>query len=148
MRFSLKRLLVVITSLAVILSAVLLIRAAWNPRAVVNIDHPNGTKLLVTQEYGVASEPFVTEIFFDDGDGNWRWYYFDHEDEYWGSVNTQIEGNRIRVSSEHRKILFDTKTGECTITNSQGKTWTSYKSESIGRIPPTINREDKRNYRQ
>jgi hypothetical protein len=52
-------------------------------RVIVKVDHPKGTRLCVIQQFNDFSpELFTTSISFDDGDGNWRWYYFDHEDSY------------------------------------------------------------------
>jgi hypothetical protein len=137
-QFGLKLLLMLVTIFCASLSVASVIRSAIEPRAVVSVDHPNGTRLLVTQEFSVISEPFVTEIFFDDGDGNWRWYYYDHEDTYWGSADYEIAGSEIHISSGKRKIQIDTLTGECTVSNVDGQTRTHGKSTKMDSLPPTL----------
>ncbi|MFK8112381.1 MAG: hypothetical protein AB8B91_09270 [Rubripirellula sp.] len=133
-RFSIKSLLIVIAITAASLSSTSLIRNAIQPRVVACTSHPSGARLMVTQEWG--GEPFDTSIFFDDGDGNWRWYYYDHEDWYWGSAECQIVGDAIRVSSTHRSIVINTQTGECSRARPDGRDWTTAKSNRASRRPP------------
>ena len=66
------------------------------------------------QYFNYQPELFTTSIYFDDGDGEWRWYYFDHQDSYWGGAEVEIADSEIRVTSKYRNIEFDTSTGECT----------------------------------
>jgi hypothetical protein len=68
-------------------------------RVIVKVDHPKGTRLCVIQQFNDFSpELFTTSISFDDGDGNWRWYYFDHEDSYWNSITVCLENRLARLS--------------------------------------------------
>lgn len=134
LRFSTSSLLILVAIVATALSATSIIWAAIQPRVVVCVRHPNGARLLVTQDW--RGEPFDTSIFFDDGRGSWRWYYFEHEDWYWGNADSSIAGNEIRVSSGGRSVTIDTLTGRCRRTRRDGRDWTTDKSTRTSRIPP------------
>ena len=83
MRYNIKFLLIITTIIAVSLAVIMSVRFAMQTRVIVKVDHPKGTRLCVIQQFNDFSpELFTTSISFDDGDGNWRWYYFDHEDSY------------------------------------------------------------------
>ena len=121
------------------LSVALVVRAAVELRVVASVDHPSGSHLWVTPKYGVISEPFVTEIFFDDGDGNWRWNYYDHEDSYWGSADCEVIGSEIHVKSPgNRSIQIDAFTDECSVWNAQGRTRCYGKSTRTDARPPAL----------
>ena len=78
-----------------------------------------------------------TEIFFDQGDGKWRWYYYDHEDSYWGSASYEITGSQIDITSlGNRRILFDTATGDCRWTNASGRSRETDRSTRTEVEPP------------
>ncbi|GAB5402960.1 MAG: hypothetical protein Aurels2KO_11910 [Aureliella sp.] len=114
------------------------LRSAMEPHVVADVAHPNGSRLLVTQKYGFISEPFVTEIFFDDGDGRWRWYYYDHEDSYWHSAEYRIVGTEIRLSSPgNRRVQMDTANGQCLVSGVDGRTRAHAKSTRFDVSPPT-----------
>jgi hypothetical protein len=121
-----------------ILSAAIVIRTAIEPRFVVNIDHPNGTRFRVVQEFQYNGEMFDTSIYFDDGNGQWRWYYYDHDDGYWGSAETKIDGSIINVFANKRSIKFDTETGECTVTQLEGGRRNQQKSSKFRTLPPEL----------
>ena len=101
---------------------------------IVSVDHPNGTRLRVTQQFNHQPELFTTSIHFDDGDGRWRWYYFDHQDFYWGSADAEIAGDRILVTARDRRIDFDTSTGRCSVMH-EGRRRDHEKSEEFVALP-------------
>jgi hypothetical protein len=134
LRYNIKTLLILTAIIASVLSAILIVDGAIQTRAIVNVDHPNGPRLRVIQYFNYQPELFTTSIYFDDGDGEWRWYYFDHEDSYWGGADVEIADNEIRVTSKYRNIEFDTSTGECTTFRS-GKRRFHEKSDTIKSLP-------------
>ena len=134
MRYNIKTLLILTAIIASVLSVILIVIGAIQTRAIVNVDHPNGTRLRVIQYFNYQPELFTTSIFFDDGDGNWRWYYFDHQDSYWGSAEIEIADNEISVTSKYRNLEFDTSTGECTTFHS-GRRRFHEKSDTIKSLP-------------
>lgn len=121
-----------------ILSIAVAIRSAIETRFVVNIDHPNGTRFRVVQKFEYSGDLFNTSIYFDDGDGQWRWYYYDHEDWYWGRAETNIDRSIIYVSANKRNVIFDTETGECTVSQLDGDSRHHRKSNRIKTLPPEL----------
>ena len=138
MRFKTRHLLLLTAIISVILSVAVAIQSAIKTRLVVNIDHPNGTRLRVVQKFEYSGDLFDTSIYFDDGDGQWRWYYYDHEDWFWGSADTNINGSVIAVSADKRSIVFDTKTGECTVSQLDGDIRIQEKSDVIRTLPSEL----------
>ncbi len=138
MRYKIRHLLILTAIVGAILSAAIVIHTAIEPRVVVNIDHPNGTRFRVVQEFQYNGDMFDTSIYFDDGDGQWRWYYYDHDDGYWGSAGTEIDGSMINVFSIKRSIKFDTETGECTVTQFEGGRRNQQKSIKFRTLPPGL----------
>lgn len=142
-QFRLVHLMIIVTTVCASLAVASAIRKAMEPRVVAGVDHPNGTRLLVTQKFGSIGEPFATEIFFDDGDGTWRWYYFDHEDSYWSCADCEIAGPDIYISSQgYRSIQLNTVTGECRVSNAEGRVRTNEKSTRVDSLPPILAESD------
>ena len=118
---------------AVVSVCFVMVRDAVSTRAVVSEDLPNGTRIRIIQTF--SGEPFETAIYFDDGDGQWRWYYYDHEDWYWGRADTTYADGIVTIDASRRSVVFDTRTGECIIDGSQlGKTETG-KSTRVVELP-------------
>ncbi|MDB4766152.1 hypothetical protein OAG71_00545 [bacterium] len=136
-RHNIKTLLTLTAFIAVSLSFILIVKGAIKARVLACVNHPNGTRLLVTQHFNYQPELFTTSLYFDDGDGTWRWYYFDHQDSYWHSADAIISDNKIRITSEYRSLEFDTSTGEC-VTSHSGRIRRHAKSNTIKMLPSGI----------
>ena len=119
MRFNLRHLFFLTLTCSLLLCAGLSLRSALATRIVASVDHSNGTRLRVVQRFEYSGDMFNTSIYFDNGDGHWRWYYFDHDDSYWGRAKSEVTENAVRIESNERKIQFDTVTGECRISNQE-----------------------------
>ncbi len=138
MQFKTRHLLALTTIISVLLVIILSVRSALATRMVVSADHPNGARLRVVQNFTYSGDFFNTSIYFDDGSGDWRWYYYAHEDWYWGSAEFKIIDSQINVSSNKRSIAIDTATGECTVSDADGVRRTFQKSDRIKNLPPGI----------
>ncbi len=132
MRFTLKKLFFATAVIAVIVALSVFIRSALAMRLVAAVDHPNGSRLRVVQKLQLSSDLFDTSIYFNDGDGRWRWYYFDHADWYWDIAETQVEQDIVFVRAPDREIVMDTRTGDCTISqNGDSRTYPKLPSNVI-----------------
>ena len=136
-RYNIKTLLILTGFIGATLSVGLMIRPAIQTRILASVNHPNGTRLLVIQYFNHQPELFTTSIYFDDGDGKWRWYYFDHQDSYWGNADTETADNKIYITSKYRRIEFNTTTGECTTLHS-GRQRYHEKSDTIKSLPAGV----------
>ena len=136
MKYRLKHLFAVVTFFALACICFCVVRDAVATRTVVSEDLPNGTRIRIIQEF--TGEPFNTSIYFDDGDGQWRWYYYDHEDWYWGSADTDYANGVLYVASGNRSVVFDTTTGDCQINGSQLGKKTTEKSSRIASLPAEL----------
>ena len=138
MRFNLRQLFFLTLICSVLLCAGLSLRSALATRIVASVDHSNGTRLRVVQKFEYSGDLFNTSIYFDNGDGQWRWYYFDHDDSYWGRAKSEVTENTVRIESNNRKIQFDTVTGECKISNQEVGDRIYANSTRIVRLPDGI----------
>ena len=138
MRFTIRQLIGLLTLISVGLAMIVFVYAAIQTRLVAKIDHPNGTRLRLVQEFTYSGELFETSIYFDDGDGKWRWYYYDHDDGYWGSAIIRVDGPQISITHKKRSVLFDTVTGECSIAQADGARRKDNKSVRIDNLSPEI----------
>ena len=111
MRFRIHHLLGLTAIVACVCWSVAAIRYSMTTRTIVSEDLSNGTRIRVIQDS--SGEPFNTSIYFDDGDGRWRWYYYTHEDWYWDGAKTQFTNGRLHIRKGARSIVLDTRSGEC-----------------------------------
>jgi hypothetical protein len=60
---------------------------------------PNGVEFIVVQKCNWGWEMFTTSCYYRKPGGPWGWFYYDHEDSYWGSakVETDTGNQEIRV---------------------------------------------------
>lgn len=130
MQYRIKSLLILTTLIGFVLAGIVFVIGATQSRVIASAEHPNGARFRVIQSFNYSPELFTTSIYFDDGDGKWRWYYFDHEDFYWGNASAEIVENKFIVVSRSRRIELDTITGECTTTHS-GRTRKIGKSDRV-----------------
>jgi hypothetical protein len=91
-----KRLLVVIAvSMAlVLLGGVLFVRHISKPRVVGRAMAPDGTEMCVVQQCNWDAEPFTTSFVYRRPGGPWGWFYFDHQDLYWGKSRVSLDTNK------------------------------------------------------
>ncbi len=89
-----------------------------DPHVVAGLDHPDGPRVRLVQEF-VGIEGFETTLYYDNGDGRWRWYYFDHDDSYWRHADAGYEGPEISIGTAARGAAINTAQHVVTITNDE-----------------------------
>lgn len=75
------KILLAIASITAFLAIAVLV-SATRPRIVTTATFPNGTQLCVYQEFA-GTDLFNTSIYSKKSDGEWGWFYFNHEDLPW-----------------------------------------------------------------
>lgn len=70
----------------------LLIRWVVVPRTIASAIAPDGTQMCIVQQWG--GEPFATSFVYRKPGKAWGWFYYDHEDWYWGSGHVVVDTNR------------------------------------------------------
>lgn len=113
-----KRILALALVGSVVVVAVALFLTSGGPRTIAAVDHPDGPRVRVVQEFA-GFDGFETTLYYDIGDGQWRWYYFDHDDSYWRRADAQYDGSVISVGSPDRGAVIDTEEHIVTITNDE-----------------------------
>lgn len=92
---------------------------AISTRVLVAIDLPTNQRFRVLQTLG--GEPFDTKIYFDSGDGQWGFYYYEHEDWYWSDAKFELNNEWITVFRDSEPtIQLNAKTGKCFVTRLDG----------------------------
>jgi len=86
---------VVIVALIVVAVLVgLLIKHLNGPRIVAEAVAPDGTEMCIVQRCNWSGEPFTTSFYYRKPGGPWGWFYFDHQDWYWGTGGVDLDPNQ------------------------------------------------------
>ena len=85
------------------LIAVGVLWASWlwsirSPRVVASAVAPDGTELRVVQTCNWSGEPFTTSVYYRRPGGKWGWFYYDHEDGYWGRGSAEVDTAAKRIN--------------------------------------------------
>jgi len=69
------------------------------PRLVAYAKAPDGTEFCIVQKCNWDLEFFTTSCYYRKPGGPWGWYYFDHEDWYWGHGRSEVDAaaKQIRI---------------------------------------------------
>ena len=103
---------IVAASIGVLLvaAAFLFLRHIDGPRVVARAVAPDGTEFCVVQTCNWDLEFFTTSCYYRKPGGQWGWFYYDHEDWYWGSGRAEVDTTAKRISiyrSERATVTFD-----------------------------------------
>jgi len=104
------QIILIVIAIAVVVMGVLLVRHIDGPRVVARAVAPDGTEFCVVQKCNWEFEFFTTSCFYRKPGGRWGWFYYDHEDWYWGRGRTEIDGvtKRINIIRDgHVTVTFD-----------------------------------------
>ena len=80
------------------------------PRIVARAVAPDGTEFCVVQTCNWDLEFFTTSCYYRKPGGEWGWFYYDHEDWYWGRGRAVVDAaaKNIRVYRGGRvTVTFD-----------------------------------------
>jgi len=93
------------TKITVTIFTLLLIAATalflWHingPRVVARAAAPDGTEFYVIQTSNWDFEFFTTACYYRRPGGRWGWFYYDHQDWYWGRGHAEIDERSKRIS--------------------------------------------------
>jgi signal peptidase I len=117
--FKVRHLLLLTMGIALSISAWVAIQEALSTRTLAAIDLPQNKRFRLIQTSG--GEPFDTKIYFDSGDGQWGFYYYEHEDWYWNDATLKSDEETLTVFRKGKPtICLNTKTGFCFISRTDG----------------------------
>ena len=63
------------------------------PRVVARAVAPDGTEMCIVQKCNWGGEPFTTSFYYRKPGGPWGWFYYDHQDWYWGAATLSLDTN-------------------------------------------------------
>jgi hypothetical protein len=78
---------------ALVFGSALIIRHISSARIVGRAVTPEGVELCVVQRCNWNGEPFTTAFVYRKPGGQWNWFYYDHEDWYWGHARIVLDTN-------------------------------------------------------
>ena len=112
------KIIIVLLAAAMLVAIGLLPRHILGSRVVARVVTPDGSELCVIQRGSFDELPwFNTSFFSRRPGGTWQWFYFHHEDKYWGRSRVSIVTN-ARLATFYRRgspaIGFDWGTGSYT----------------------------------
>lgn len=111
------------------------------PRVVARAITPEGVEMCVVQHCNWNAELFTTAFYYHQPGTNWGWFYYDHEDGYWGSGRVKLDTN-ARVAVIYRgnqpAITFDWATETYTLQRWKRTITGAQQYMPAGWSPPSI----------
>jgi hypothetical protein len=99
------------------------------PRIVARAVTPDGIEMCIVQQCNWSPEPFTTSFVYRKPGTGWRWFYYDHQDNYWGGgrvlldTNTHVavfyRGSSPTVTFAWDKEIYTLQRINRTLTNAQ-----------------------------
>jgi hypothetical protein len=86
------------TAISLIAVAALSIWHINGPRVVARTVAPDGTEFCVVQTCNWDLEFFTTSCYYRKPGGQWGWFYYDHQDWYWGRGRAEVDSVAKRIS--------------------------------------------------
>lgn len=68
------------------------------PRIVARAVTPDGVELRVIQGCNWDPEGFYTSVYYRKPGSPWGWFYYDHQDIYWGSGRAEVNPQAKRIT--------------------------------------------------
>ena len=102
--------LIVAAIAALVFGSALIIRHLSSSRIVGRAGTPAGVELCVVQKCNWDAEPFTTAFVYRKPGGPWNWFYYDHEDWYWGHARIVLDTNSTVAKifrRDTKAITFD-----------------------------------------
>jgi hypothetical protein len=130
---------------ATFVAIVLVVRPIVSPRIICRATAPDGTEMSLVQKFNWSGEPFTTSFVYRKPGDAWRWFYYDHQDDYWGSSRVVLNTNANTAVFYRRSlpaVTFNWNTASYTLhrrntTNSPGSPmpggWSPEASVKTGR---------------
>ena len=98
---SLRRRTKIMSAVIAVLLVVVVALFIWHingPRVVARAVAPGGTEFCVVQTCNWDLEFFTTSCYYRKPGGQWGWFYYDHEDWYWGHGRAEVDPVAKRIS--------------------------------------------------
>ena len=90
----------VVAGMAIFLTAAVAL-CVWHingPRVVARAVAQDGTEFCVVQTCNWDLEFFTTSCYYRKPGGQWGWFYYDHQDWYWGRGRAEVDSAAQRIS--------------------------------------------------
>ena len=89
--------IILVTSVAGLVTAALGVRAFLRhisaPRIVARATSSGGVEMCIVQQCNWSAEPFTTSFVYRKPGADWGWFYYSHEDWYWGASRVSVDTN-------------------------------------------------------
>ena len=87
------QLLLMIGAIGTLIFLTLVGRYINRPRIIVSAMAPDGTEMCIVQQCNWSAEIFTTSFVYRKPGKPWGWFYYDHQDWYWGSGRFVVDTN-------------------------------------------------------
>jgi hypothetical protein len=95
-----RRIIVSLVVLAYLVLMAFAVRHVRSQRILARAVAPNGIEFVVLQRWNPHVEwfePFRTSCYYRRPGGPWGWFYYDHEDSYWGHAKAVIDPGEKKI---------------------------------------------------
>lgn len=87
------RLFLGLAALGLVLGTAVALLQITVPRVVSRAITPDGTEMCVLQQFNWSAELFTTRFAYRKPGGSWGMFYYDHQDDFWGSSPVTLDTN-------------------------------------------------------
>ena len=118
------KLILAAAALAIVLGVLTFVAHLTGPRVVGQAVSPEGVEMCVVQRYNWSGEPFTTSFVFRKPGKNWGWFYFNHQDSYWGN-------SRVVMNPSNQTAVFYRGTAPAVTFDWASETYTLHRRNQI-----------------
>ncbi|HTD67533.1 MAG TPA: hypothetical protein VK846_13490 [Candidatus Limnocylindria bacterium] len=87
------QIILIISAAVFIVLGMLFVRHIGGPRVVARAVAPDGTEMCIVQRCNWNAEPFTTSFVYRKPGSTWGWFYFVHQEGYWGTSRATLDTN-------------------------------------------------------
>ncbi len=102
----------IIAAVIILSFAGLIALIVWHiskPRVIARAVAPDGTEMCLVQRCNWGGEMFTTSFYSRKPGMGWGWFYYDHQDNYWGRSRVELDTNSGRAfffRDEKKAVTF------------------------------------------
>ena len=87
------QIILIVIALVIVVFSAMLVGHFGGRRVVGRAVAPDGTEMCIVQKCNWSGEPFTTSFVYRRPNSTWSWFYFDHQDNYWGVSPVSLDTN-------------------------------------------------------
>ena len=83
--------------IAALVVVVVVVRHISGSRIIASAITSDGVEMCIVQEFNWSPELFTTSFVYRKPQSSWSWFYYDHQDSYWGKGRASLDASEKRA---------------------------------------------------